>query len=292
MSEKKPWEERYEVEWLPVEDLKPKGFQNPNVMTPLERAKLKVSIQEQGIVPPLLVRLETNEVIDGEHRWEIAKELGWGTVPVIRKSMTDAEARIIVRRMIAARGDESAALVDLLMREIAELGALDDAQSGLLLTDEEIAHWDKEIEVEPLPDPVSDEGLIEDEDEDEFLPPAPRADQPSASPVSDDFDAEDGTDLDLDLSDVLVDRDDMTDTLEPDSEPNLGPLPGPPAPRTHRVNVLFIGDEADLVKRVLGRAPSARIAEMCHYWEKESIDEKLLDQEDDPTPEEMAISTE
>lgn len=280
----KPWEERYEVEWLPVDELKPKSFQNPNVMTPLEKAKLRVSIQEQGIVPPLLVRLETNEVIDGEHRWELAKGLGWEEVPVIRKSMTDAEARIIVRRMIAARGDESVALVDVLMQEIADLGALDDAQSGLLLTDEEIAHWESEIEIEALPDPVSDGAFIEDV---ALCPP-----QAEVSPLTRPNEGSDGTKLDLDLSDVK--QDDELDTETLDSKPNLGLLRGPSAPRNHRVNVLFMGDEADLVKRVLGRAPSARIAEMCHYWEKENMDQKLLDQEDDETDlasEEMTIST-
>lgn len=282
-AQPKPWEERYEVEWLPVDDLKPKGFQNPNVMTPLERAKLKVSIQEQGIVPPLLVRLETNEVIDGEHRWLIARdELGWEEVPVIRRSMTDAQARIIARRMIAARGDESAALVDALMQEIASLGALDDAQSGLLLTDEEIAHWESEIEVEALPDPVSDEAYIE-----EFTPRQPQADAPLPTrPIN--GGGEDGTELDPDLSDVFEEQEDEVDT----ETPSFDPLPGPPAPRTHRVNVLFIGDEADLAQRVLGRAPSARIAQMCHYWETEDMDTKLLDAEDNEEAEETTASTE
>ena len=48
----------------------------------------------------------------------------------------------------------------------------------------------------------------------------------------------------------------------------------------HRVNVVFLDEEADLVRRVLGRIPAAQIVEMCEYWERHDIEEKLLDEEE------------
>ncbi len=56
--------------------------------------ELKLSIQEQGILEPLLVRPNKNkfEIVVGSRRYEAAKALGFRKVPVIIKQMNDAEA--------------------------------------------------------------------------------------------------------------------------------------------------------------------------------------------------------
>lgn len=56
--------------------------------------ELKLSIQEQGILEPLLVRPLKNrfEVVIGSRRLEAAKSLGLKKVPVIIKQMNDTEA--------------------------------------------------------------------------------------------------------------------------------------------------------------------------------------------------------
>lgn len=223
-----------DLDWRPVGDLRPKSFKNPNRMEPQDRALLRRSIEEDGLVPPLLVRAETMEVVDGEHRWEIARDdLGWLEVPVIIMSMTDQQARIIAMRRIKARGSQVDEYVDLLMRELADMEALEEAQYSLLLSDDEVSRWDAAF----------DEGLLEEEPQDPTPPersPAPAAAQRAREEV----------------------------------------LSGPRKPLTHRVNVLFMGGEAELVKRVLGRAPSQRIVEFCHYWEKHDMDERCLDSAD------------
>ena len=56
--------------------------------------ELKLSIQEKGILQPLLVRPLKNkyEVIVGSRRYEAAKALGLKQVPAISRPMSDAEA--------------------------------------------------------------------------------------------------------------------------------------------------------------------------------------------------------
>jgi ParB family chromosome partitioning protein len=56
--------------------------------------ELKLSIQEQGILEPLVVRPQKNkyEVIVGSRRYEAAKALGLKKVPVIIRPLSDAEA--------------------------------------------------------------------------------------------------------------------------------------------------------------------------------------------------------
>ena len=251
---------RYDVEWVAVEELKPKSFQNTNRLTPKKRARLKRSIEQDGLIPPLLVRRETNEVIDGEHRWEIAKDdLGWDEVPVVRMSMTDAEARIIARRRVMARGEEEIEFVDAWMKEIADLGALDDAQMGLLLSDNEIERWD-EIEVELL------------EEEDPPLQEEPPVVETESHPTAGGWDEEDEEE-----------EEEEPEELEDGPEPSKKR-----APKLHRVNVLFQGEDAELVKRVLGKAPGYRIVEICSYWEKHDLDSKLLEEEEQEDDQEIA----
>ena len=56
--------------------------------------ELKLSIQEKGILEPLLVRPLKNrfEIVVGSRRYEAAKALGLKTVPVIIRPMSDTEA--------------------------------------------------------------------------------------------------------------------------------------------------------------------------------------------------------
>jgi ParB/RepB/Spo0J family partition protein len=56
--------------------------------------ELKLSIQEQGILQPLLVRPQKNkyEVIVGSRRYEAARTLGLKKVPAIIRPLSDAEA--------------------------------------------------------------------------------------------------------------------------------------------------------------------------------------------------------
>ena len=78
--------------------------------------ELKASIQEKGILQPILVREKNGgyEIIAGERRLRAARALNFEEVPVIVKNVTDQEALVI-------------ALVENIQRE--ELNAIEEAEA-------------------------------------------------------------------------------------------------------------------------------------------------------------------
>ena len=82
---------------LPVDTLIP-GKNQPRYSFPEEDLEsLSLSIQEKGVLQPILVRrlLSQNgryEIVAGERRWRAAKKAGLLEIPVILKDFTDREA--------------------------------------------------------------------------------------------------------------------------------------------------------------------------------------------------------
>lgn len=73
------------VKNLDVSQLKPNKW-NTNVVTPENEAKIKESISRFGLFKPILTRNSNDglqEIIGGEHRWQVAKKMGYSSVPVI-----------------------------------------------------------------------------------------------------------------------------------------------------------------------------------------------------------------
>ena len=63
---------------VPVEKVKPNPW-NPNEQTPFMRSKLKNSLKKYGYVSEVVTRElpdGTFEILDGEHRYDEARELG------------------------------------------------------------------------------------------------------------------------------------------------------------------------------------------------------------------------
>lgn len=70
---------------------------NPNVVPEDVLAKLRAEIAQNGLTVPITVRRRGNdgyEVVDGEHRWRVCKDLGWQEIPCIIKDFSDTEAKI------------------------------------------------------------------------------------------------------------------------------------------------------------------------------------------------------
>ncbi|MBI2706847.1 MAG: ParB/RepB/Spo0J family partition protein [Proteobacteria bacterium] len=82
---------------LPLDSIQ-KGALQPRKHFPEEDLKeLAVSIQERGVLQPILVRLmslgdKKYELIAGERRWRAAKIAGLDEIPVIVRSFSDGEA--------------------------------------------------------------------------------------------------------------------------------------------------------------------------------------------------------
>ena len=113
---------------------------NPNRMTEGIRGKLRLNLKRDGFVAPLLVRKlgDRYQIVNGEHRWQIARELGYATVPcVVLEDLDDRRARILTVNLNELGGDPVPSLLAKLLHEleeetpISELAAVlpyDDAQ--------------------------------------------------------------------------------------------------------------------------------------------------------------------
>lgn len=83
---------------LPIEFLRPGRYQPRRAMDEHEIENLAQSIEEKGILQPILVRALTGEgpdafeIIAGERRWRAAQRAQLHEVPVIIRSLSDREA--------------------------------------------------------------------------------------------------------------------------------------------------------------------------------------------------------
>lgn len=83
---------------LPIGDIEPDRGQPRTKFSEEALAELESSIREFGVLQPLLVRPMSDgsyKIVAGERRWRAARRAGLTEVPVIIKSLTDAEAAAI-----------------------------------------------------------------------------------------------------------------------------------------------------------------------------------------------------
>ncbi|GAA5502685.1 nucleoid occlusion protein [Deinococcus xinjiangensis] len=108
---------------LPIKRLRPGAGQPRREFDAQRLDELARSVQERGILQPLLVRPsgEGYEIVAGERRWRAAQLAGLTEVPVIIRSLTDGEARQL-------------ALIENLQRE--DLNLLDEVDAKLALVAE------------------------------------------------------------------------------------------------------------------------------------------------------------
>ena len=107
---------------------------NPNTVDPDTLPKLKKSLETDGFTAPIIVR-DTElglEIVDGEHRWKLAKEMGLETIPVRNLgSIDDLKAKRIGILLNARYGTDDV----LLLAKAMEGQSIED-WSALLPTDE------------------------------------------------------------------------------------------------------------------------------------------------------------
>jgi ParB family transcriptional regulator, chromosome partitioning protein len=71
-----------EAELVDIDLLKPNKY-NPNEMSEEQFQYLIDDLKENGFVGQPIIATEKHEIIDGQHRWEAAKFLGFEKVPVV-----------------------------------------------------------------------------------------------------------------------------------------------------------------------------------------------------------------
>lgn len=94
-----------EVTLIELNRIVPNDY-NPNVVPEDIMAKLRAEIAHKGLCEPILVRSRGDgyEIVDGEHRWQICRDLGWKEIPCIVKDYGDAEAKIKTLQLNYMRG--------------------------------------------------------------------------------------------------------------------------------------------------------------------------------------------
>ena len=81
------------VTHVPLSDVIPSPLQPRSQVNPAQLQELVESIQQHGVIQPLIVRRVKGklELIAGERRWRASTELGLETVPVIERTASDRE---------------------------------------------------------------------------------------------------------------------------------------------------------------------------------------------------------
>jgi ParB family chromosome partitioning protein len=111
------------IQEIPVSEIIPNRFQPRTVFNDEKIEELAQTIQEHGIIQPIVVRMNENnkyEIIAGERRWRAVSLLGWKTVQAIIKYYDDAQTAAV-------------ALIENLQRE--ELTAIEEAMAYAKLID-------------------------------------------------------------------------------------------------------------------------------------------------------------
>ena len=83
-----------QIERVPTDTLRPDPA-NPRRISDIELEALTRSIQEFGLVDPILARRDDKIVIGGHQRLVAARRLGLPTVPVIFLELSEERARLL-----------------------------------------------------------------------------------------------------------------------------------------------------------------------------------------------------
>ena len=106
---------------------------NPNRVPPDLFEKLRAYIEREGFVEPLVVRPKGDrfEILGGFHRWKIAGELGYETVPCVVVELDDRRAKILSINLNELKGQSVPSLLAELIHDLSRETTLDDLASQL-----------------------------------------------------------------------------------------------------------------------------------------------------------------
>jgi hypothetical protein len=135
-----------------------KNSWNPNRMNPFEKASLKHGFKTEGWLASMALTIwrtddkgkERNVIIDGEHRWEVALELGWDVGPMVfLDGLTEAQAKALTIKVDARRGRFDEAALTAVLKEIEPATNLETRALDLGISDDRLDILLKVQDVEP-----------------------------------------------------------------------------------------------------------------------------------------------
>jgi DNA modification methylase len=139
-----------QIEHVPIDRLRPWPG-NPRIMSEPEMAKLVRSIDEFGLVEPLVVRRQDDTVIGGHQRLAAVKARGMTRAPVIYVDLSEAQAKVLAVALNKIGGEWDLPKLGELLEELRDLPDLDETLSGF--DDREIETLLSELERQQLPTP-------------------------------------------------------------------------------------------------------------------------------------------
>ena len=125
---------------IPVNDIK-FDETNPNVLTPEQMVALKATIKKFGFLAPVILNKKL-EVIDGEHRVTVYKELKKETIPAYVINVDTINKKILRQLMNKLRGEHDPLKDKEEFKMINDAGRLNDFTNLLAVN---IADFDKVI---------------------------------------------------------------------------------------------------------------------------------------------------
>lgn len=232
--------QRLQVEYVPISQVHPNSY-NPNRQSEHDFELLLRSMEEDGFTQPVIVLMD-GTIVDGEHRWRAAAKLGYEEIPVVRVDMTPEQMRISTLRHNRARGSEDFELTAALLQDLRELGALDWAQDSLMLDDLELQRMLEDV---PAPEAL----MAEDYGE---------AWQPSEMAES-----RDGERSAASMTPEALERIREAERRVAQARTEEERKAARRDADIFRISLVFSGDQAVLVRSVLGDRPAQRVLELC-----------------------------
>lgn len=152
-----------EITHVPIEQLMPNSW-NPNKQSDRVADAQRESIDKFGFIAPILVRPHPTDkgkmqIIDGEHRLTTLADRGYrGTVPVVVRDFSDADAKKLTIVMNETRGDPDQLLLAQLLTDIHAQVDEADFRTALPYSDRELDKLLALAQPEPEPDPGVEAG--------------------------------------------------------------------------------------------------------------------------------------
>lgn len=219
--------EHLTIEYVPTDSIKPNSY-NPNRQAEHEFELLMKSMRTDGFTQPVIALRDGRVIVDGEHRWRAAHAIGLEEIPVVFVDMTPEQMRVSTLRHNRARGSEDAELAAVLLQDLKQLEADNDIADALGLTVDEINQLVADFS---HPQVLEQPEVIEAQETGDTV-----AIQNARRAAA------------IKLDDQKREEDVMQKARDKD---------------VFRVNFTLVGEEATVVRRVLGDEPAVMLLTMC-----------------------------
>jgi ParB-like chromosome segregation protein Spo0J len=250
--------ERLKVEKVPVDFLKPNAY-NPNRQSERDFELLCKSMSEDGFTQPILA-LKNGIIIDGEHRWRAARQLGYTEIPCVLVEMSQEQTRISTLRHNRARGSEDVELTSQLLRDLEKLGALEYAKGELMLSEDDVNFLLGDVsapdnlagaEYQTAWEPVSSKEIAQGEKDMEVLEGSIRSNATNGTTIIRSYSERAAKNI------VALDKE-LSKAKTPEEVKEVRKTFN-----VYRISFSFTGKEGQIVASVLGKNCSTALLELC-----------------------------